>query len=191
MSREAPPNTDRRAWFRLYPTDIQAIEIEQLTDSQFRCFIRFLCYESQHGSIPNSPSLLAQIAQKRPENWKKIQDKVLYFWRISDENSARLISPLLERDAAEYAATCEKRRASARRGGAATKRRWAEKKSQMQANWPSDAEGHLAGVRVPNRSISSKEEIHRGASLESAPLVEKQKKPATPWLRDQIEAAKP
>jgi hypothetical protein len=142
-SSKTPSNTTHRAWVRLYPADLQTVEHRQLSDAQYRCFIDLLCYEVVHGSIPNSPKLLAEITQKRAEWWQKASDKVLKFWRIDDKNSDRLVSDIPQRDAAEYAAICEKRRASGQKGGAATRERWSEAAEHLPEQMASHSEGHL------------------------------------------------
>jgi hypothetical protein len=195
VKREAPTNTDRRAWFRLYPADMRSVEIEALSDEEFRCLFRLWCYACEHGGlIPNDDDELRQIGKKQKRSWEKLRFNVLAMWSESPNNPDFLTSSILQRDAAEYAAKCEKLRASARKGGEMTRRRWeGQMASQMALDGPSALKANWPSNTRRNRSSSSKEEEERGASSQSAPLLEIQKqnpKPAFREMRDHDEACR-
>ena len=144
-SSKTPSNTTRRrSWFPIYPAAMRAVEIERLSDQEFRCLHRLWCYACEHVLIPKSDVELQRIVGKSKKIWNKLRFNVLSMLCESPENPDFYICPMLEEEAAEYAAICEKRRASSQKGGEATKQRWAEKGGHVAGHSVGHSAGHVA-----------------------------------------------
>jgi uncharacterized protein YdaU (DUF1376 family) len=110
----------RRPWFPFYVDDFLGDEVVKLADNRtIGVYIRLLCHQWREGSLPTGPTLLAQIAHERPQDfsriWKRLaakfekHDNRLVNRRLDDEKEKTLRRSRLSGEASRSRNTGEER----------------------------------------------------------------------------------
>lgn len=118
-----------KAWFPLYPADLLA-DTTHLSPEEFGVYVRLLCHQWQHGSIPTDPDKLARISGGFQVDFKSILDEFFVDYR------GKLINRRMDRERKKAKEISDKRKELGRKGGLAKASHLLEQNGKQKPRQP-------------------------------------------------------